>query len=80
MTLFGKRMKDNRDMVKHIMGYLPSKELLINEIVLNRPLDPTLPGKYVIKVTREIFPNEGRGEPPVVANSCTFEIGDWLSC
>lgn len=74
LTLFGKRMVDNRGEGRYIMGELASQEQLVSEISLARHLDLSLEGKYKLRVSREIFPHEDQNEPPVVSNTVTFEI------
>ena len=73
-TLFGKRMEANRGMGKYITSELAPKEKLVNEICLTRHVDLSLPDRYRLTVSREIFPHEGRSEPPVVSNTCVFAI------
>lgn len=76
LTLYGKRMKDNRGRGRYVDGELAPGQNLVSEIALSRHLDLTLAGKYSLTVVREVFPHEGRNEPVVVSNTCSFEIQD----
>lgn len=74
LSQYGQRMMDNREEGRYILHQLPPGGKLVNDILLSRNVDMTLPGKYTLTVRREVFPHDGRKEPPVVSNSCTFEI------
>lgn len=74
LTLFGQRMKENRGEGRYIMTELLPKQNIVNEISLTLHLDLSLPGKYTLTVSREIFPHEGSNESLVIANELSFEI------
>jgi len=73
-TLFGKRMIENRGIGRYIQGELEAGEKLTNKINLTQHVDLSLPDRYVLKVSREIFPHKGSPMPPVVSNKISFEV------
>ncbi len=74
LSVFGQRRKANRGMGRYIVSELKPKQNLVAEVSLTRHLDMTLSGKYTLTVSREIFPHQGRNDPPVISNTVTFEI------
>jgi hypothetical protein len=72
-TLFGNRMAENRGHGRYLSNQLPPGESLVNEISVTRHLDLSLPGIYTLTVSREVFPQEGRG-PRLVSNAVQFEV------
>jgi hypothetical protein len=74
-TRFGQRMAGNRGEGRYITSTLPAAEQLVNEISVSRQVDLTLPGRYTLRITREIFPGQGSSDR-VHSNVCSFEIVD----
>jgi hypothetical protein len=76
LTRYGHQMEANRGEGRYILSQLGPGQSLKNEILVSRHVDLTLPGKYTLKVTREVFPSRGSGEEPVASNTCSFEVID----
>jgi len=75
LTLFGKRMLANRELVKTTGGTLKPNEQIVVEVVVSRHLDLSLSGKYRLSASRQALV-DGKDEPFVVSNVVAFTIED----
>jgi hypothetical protein len=74
LTLFGQRTLANRGEGRYISSTLAAGQFLTVEILVSRHLDLTVADRYTLRVTREVFPDHGAGQPLVVSNTCSFRI------
>jgi hypothetical protein len=74
LTLFGQRTAANRGEGRYISSTLAADQHLTAEVLVSRHLDLTVADRYTLRVTREVFPSQGAGQPRVVSNTCSFRI------
>jgi len=75
-TLFGKTMLANRELVRTVGGALQAKQQVVVEISLTRLLDLSLPGKYLVNVSRQVDASASGApsDPFIVSNTVAFEL------
>jgi hypothetical protein len=75
-TLFGKMMLANREFAKTIGGVLQAKQQVVVEISLAHHLDLSLPGKYLLTVSRQADESASGAPnaPLILSNTIAFEI------
>ena len=76
LTLFGKMMLANREIVKTTGGVLQPKEQIVVEVSISHHLDLSLPGKYRLYVSRQADASASGGpdEPFIASNMIEFKI------
>jgi hypothetical protein len=74
LTLFGRRMLENRGEGKATGGTLGPGEQVVAELALSLHLDLTLPGRYTVSVSRRPDTRNPGRAPVVKSNVASFQI------
>lgn len=72
LTSYGKLMVENRGLGKATGGVLPPQGQTVVQLAISRHLDLSLPGRYRLVVSRQVFANEDPNAPRVVSNAVEF--------
>lgn len=73
-TVYGQRLAANRGEGRYIKSSLPMGGQLVNPLNVSRICDLSMPGRYTVQVTREVFPQRNQGFPVLSTEVLAFEI------
>lgn len=72
LTSYGRLMIENRGLGKSTGGVLPPRGQTEIQVQISRHLDLSLPGRYRLVASRQVFANEDPQAPFVVSNTVEF--------